>query len=100
MNAKELIDKVSDKTNFNIEDVELVFTTLIEEIMNTNQFQKSITIKGFGTFKINRVKSFVRIRKATNVQHTVNNYKYVRFVPHTKFKKRIRTKPPTDDIKK
>ncbi|WP_375317713.1 HU family DNA-binding protein [Spiroplasma endosymbiont of Virgichneumon dumeticola] len=96
MNAKELIEKISDKTNFNLEDIELVFATLIEEIMNTNQFQKNITIKGFGTFKISRVKSFVRTCKATNTQHTVSNYKYVRFVPHKKFKKRIRTKPPTD----
>lgn len=99
MNVKELIVIVSEKTQFNLEDVELVCTTLMEEIMNTNQFHKNITIKGFGTFKINRVKSFVRTRKATNTQHTVSNYKYVRFVPHKKFKKHIRTKPTNDSEK-
>lgn len=94
MKTKGLMELVSKKTQFNLEDVELVFKTLIQEIMNTNQFQENITISGFGSFKIKRVKSFIRTRKKTNTQHKVSSYKYIKFIPDNKYKKHIRTKPP------
>ena len=37
MNAKELIVIVSDKTKFNIQDIEIVFNYLFEKIKKINQ---------------------------------------------------------------
>lgn len=93
MNAKELIARVSDKTRFNIQDVEIVFNCLIEEIKDINQLGKTITISNLGIFKIKRVKSFLRRNSKNKGEHIVSKYKYIKFIPCKKYKKQIRSKP-------
>ncbi|WP_342273506.1 HU family DNA-binding protein [Spiroplasma endosymbiont of Acasis viretata] len=93
MNAKELIARVSDKTKFNIQDIEIVFNCVIEEIKNINQLGKVITISNFGTFKIKKVKPCLRRNSKNNGQHVVSKYKYIKFIPYKKYKKYIRCKP-------
>lgn len=102
MNAAQLIARVSEKTKFNIQDIEIVFNCLIEEIKNINQLGKVITIPNFGTFKIKKVKPCLRKNSKTNGQHTVSKYKYIKFIPYQKYKKYVRSKPkqiilPDDD---
>lgn len=93
MNTKELLTIVSDKTKFNIQDIEIVFNCLIEEIKNTNQLGKVITITNFGTFKIKKVKPFLRKNIKNKGTHLVSRYKYIKFIPYKKYKKQIRSKP-------
>lgn len=93
MNEKQLVARISDKTKFNIQDVEVVFNCLIEEIKNINQLGKVITIANFGTFKIKKIKPCLRQNSKNNGQHIVSKYKYIKFIPYKKYKKHIRSKP-------
>lgn len=93
MNEKQLVARISDKTKFNIQDVEIVFNCLIEEIKNINQLGKVITIANFGTFKIKKVKPCLRRNSKNNGQHIVSKYKYIKFIPYKKYKKYIHSKP-------
>jgi len=101
VNAKELIKIVSDKTKFHIDDVSIVFNTIITEIKNINQNNRKITIAGFGIFKIINVKSSNRtkIKNDSKTTYQVKSYKYIKFIPATKYKKQIKTKPEAMIVK-
>ena len=51
MNNKEFIEKVSQKTNFEIEDVKDLSSALIGAVLEEIADGNSLTIQGFGSFE-------------------------------------------------
>lgn len=51
MNNKDFVEKVSVKTNFEVEDVKNLSASMIECLLDCISSGDSMTIQGFGTFE-------------------------------------------------
>lgn len=70
MNNKEFIEQVSQKTNYETEDVKLLSAALIEAVLDEIVVGNSITIQGFGAFEP-RDKARRKVYNPTNKTFTV-----------------------------
>jgi len=56
LTKSELIDKVRDKTGLNKRIIKIVFDSLFDEICKTVQSDEKVDIRGFGVFKLKKIK--------------------------------------------
>ncbi|WJG70350.1 HU family DNA-binding protein [Spiroplasma ixodetis] len=90
MEKKELMKLVSEKTNFYLEHVELVFDAIFEEIKYQNKQEKSVNIKEIANFKIVKVQPKNRRNKKNNKIIKVKPYNIIRFQPTETYLKEIK----------
>ncbi|MDR2870433.1 MAG: HU family DNA-binding protein [Deferribacteraceae bacterium] len=90
MNKQELVDKVSKKVGLTKKDTQSVVDTLIESIMDTLKKGNSVTLVGFGSFKV--VKRAAR--KGRNPQSgksiDIPARKTPKFTPGKLFKEKVK----------
>lgn len=86
MNRMELVEKLAEKNLVSKAEANRFLTSLLEEVMGAVQKGESVTLVGFGTFKLQERTARTGRNPATGATITIPAAKVPKFVPSTAFK--------------
>jgi len=86
MNKNELLQLLSVNTGIELTEIEKLYTTFLEILINSLQKDEKIKIFGLGSFEMKEVPEKVKINTETGIEETIPSHKK----PTFKFSKSIR----------
>lgn len=90
MNKAELIEKISDKTKLTKSDVEKLVNSMIDTMSDELKKKGSITLMGFGTFKVQERKARNGINPKTKEKIKIKATRVPKFVPGKALKEKVK----------
>ena len=89
MNKSELINEIARITKFTKKEINLLITTLIEIIITKVAYNETITLVGFGSFKLREQKSRIGINPKTKERIMIPAYRKPIFSSGKFFKDKV-----------
>ncbi len=91
MNRMELVEKIAEKNAISKAEANRILGTVIEEVMAAVKGGESVTLVGFGTFKLQDRPARTGRNPATGATITIPAAKVPKFVPSSAFKESVNT---------
>ncbi len=92
MNRMELVEKIAEKNAISKAEANRILGSVIEEIMDAAKAGESLTLVGFGTFKVQERPARTGRNPATGATITIPAAKVPKFVPSSAFKAAVNCK--------
>ncbi len=91
MNRMELVEKIAEKNAISKAEANRILGTVIDEVMAAVKGGESLTLVGFGTFKLQDRPARTGRNPATGAAITIPAAKVPKFVPSSAFKAAVNT---------
>lgn len=91
MNRMELVEKIAEKNAISKAEANRILGTVIEEVMAAVKGGESLTLVGFGTFKLQDRPARTGRNPATGAAITIPAAKVPKFIPSAAFKDAVNT---------
>ena len=92
MNRMDLVEKIAEKNAISKAEANRILGSVIEEIMDAAKAGESLTLVGFGTFKVQERPARTGRNPATGATITIPAAKVPKFVPSSAFKAAVNCK--------
>lgn len=92
MNRMELVEKIAEKNAISKAEANRILGSVIEEIMDAAKAGESLTLVGFGTFKVQERPARTGRNPDTGATITIPAAKVPKFVPSSAFKAAVNCK--------
>ena len=90
MNKSELVKSISDKTSLKVSDTEKLVNAFIETVSGELKKKGSVTMVGFGTFKVADRKARTGVNPKTGEKIKIKATRVPKFVPGKALKEKVK----------